>query len=116
MTKHDACELAYKNGYEACRTDMMNTVNALEGKYNNLWAYTQECGKQIAKLKAERDAAVADIETMAKHSDDPCYWCANYLDVKLTRCMMCDDEEYNGNFEWRGLSLAEKTSDKEVKE
>ena len=71
--------------------------------------------KEVAKLKAERDAAIADLTKIAKSSNQPCDWCANYFkDDFLVPCMMCDDEEHNGNFEWRGLSLDEKTSDKEV--
>lgn len=68
----------------------------------------------IEQLQKERDAAIADLETIAKHLNKPCYWCAYYSNVVLVKCMMCDDEEHNGNFEWRGLSLESKTSDKEV--
>ena len=82
-----------------------------------IWSlYNGLSPNDVDRLQEERDAAVADLETIAKKLDDPCYWCANYSDVKLTLCMMCDDEEHNGNFEWRGLQLTEKTSDKEEKE
>lgn len=80
---------------------MMENKMAWHEGYEHGYAAAQD---EITKLTAERDAAVDDLETIVKHSD-PCCCCANYSDVKLTLCMMCDDEEYNGNFEWRGLSL-----------
>lgn len=57
----------------------------------------------VDRLQEERDAAVADLETIAKHSDQPCYWCINHFNVDSTLCIMCDDEERNGNFKWRGV-------------
>ena len=103
MTTFDATEAAYKNGYAAGIKEKLEYIDFLQ--------------KRCEELKKERDAAIADLTKIAKSSNQPCDWCANYFkDDFLVPCMMCDDEEHNGNFEWRGLSLENKTSDKEEKE
>ena len=59
------------------------------------------------ELKAERDAAVADLTNQSA-----CWTCKKNAD-----CHTHPAEEPSircGLYAWRGLSLAEKTSDKEV--
>lgn len=61
--------------------------------------------KYIYQIEAERDAAVADLKDAM-----PCKAC-KYLAV-LEHCKNCYPENH---WEWRGLSLESKTSDKEEK-
>lgn len=94
MTKHDACELAYKNGYEACRADMMNTVNALEGK--------------IRHLEAERDALLSDV---SDYQGNICAFCKNFKRIAhRSFCEHFDNLPMEdgvplmcGKWEWRGV-------------
>ena len=87
MTKHDASELAYKNGYQAGRADMMNTVNALEGK--------------IRHLEAERDAAVADIERRCYNCK---HWNTELNNCPCSGCYLEASAYYShAKWEWRGV-------------
>ena len=57
------------------------------------------------ELKAERDAAVADLKVIS-----PCYACKHADEpTESEHCFGCHGE----NWTWRGLSLAAETSDKE---
>jgi len=72
---------------------------------------SEELREVIDKLSAERDAAVADIERR-------CYNCKHWnTGLKQSPCVECyvEPKGYYShvNWTWRGLSLAEKTSDKE---
>lgn len=103
MTKKDAYEFVYKNGYEAGKADRTNTISAIQRKYESMWVYAKTLEEQVEKLTAERDAALADLEKIAKKLNYPCHWCGNAYDADPTLCVMCDEDEKNGNFEWRGV-------------
>lgn len=91
---NEACEQEYKDGYE-------------RGK--------SEVNKRVAKLTAERDAAVEDLKEISYcgnciqclQRDRDYIWCGAFADW-FEWCDTCNE------WQWRGLSLAEKTSDKEV--
>ena len=76
-------------------------LDKCEEQYNKLWEYTQEKHKQISKLTAERDAAVADIERR-------CYNC-KHLNTELNNCLCSecylDASAYysHAKWEWRGV-------------
>lgn len=85
MDKYDMAEEAYKRGLEAAE----KTLSQLR--------------RENIQLRAERDAAVADLEEMAKMKvNSPCHWCANAWGDDPTLCLECDEEKMNGNFKWRG--------------
>lgn len=62
------------------------------------------------KLTAERDAAVADLREITEFFSD-CTTC-KYANSHNEVCNFCGINE-KSKWEWRGLSLDEKTSDKE---
>lgn len=89
-----------------------------DGYYKGKSEAEENAAKEIAKLKAERDAAVADLKKYAE-----CVACKHMTtDEWYTEtCTKCGWYPWNSVseekniWEWRGLSLVEKTSDKEGK-
>ena len=62
--------------------------------------------KEILKLKAERDALLADLKRRAD-----CGSCSHFNPaLPYVICLRC---ERGSEWEWRGISLEIKTSDKE---
>lgn len=60
--------------------------------------------RENIQLRAERDAAIADIYNMANsRSTVPCRYCG--IDRDSRECIDCNDD-YN-NFEWRGIQYEE---------
>lgn len=85
---------------------LKSELGKCEEQYNKLWEYTQEKHKQISKLTAERDAAVADLKRRAY-----CGFCSHFNPpLPYIICLRC---ERGSEWQWRGLSLAAETSDKE---
>ena len=64
----------------------------------------------IEHLQKERDAAVADLKEVKS-----CETCKHMTEMDDDLCIKCA-RSFGLKYEWRGLSLAEKTSDKEEKE
>lgn len=69
----EACCRQHGRIFETCNNgchirDLFEKLKAeldtCEEQYNKLWEYTQEKHKQISKLTAERDAAVAYLEEL----------------------------------------------------
>lgn len=111
MNAHDASELAFKNGYaagfKAAEEHYQLEIKALQAANKGMYTASCEMDAQIAKLTAERDAAVAELTNQSA-----CWTCKKNAD-----CHSRPVEEPSircGLFEWRGLSLAVETSDKEV--
>lgn len=75
----------------------------------SIQAHVIEAVEQIEKLTAERDAAVGDLKELVQWLS-LCYACRHKGTYEV--CESCSKE--SEHWEWRGLSLAEKTSDKEV--
>lgn len=56
----------------------------------------------IEQLVRERDAAVTDISLLIVQKD-ACEICKNRFGDDPTYCLECDEQNPNGNFEWRGV-------------
>lgn len=84
MTKHDATEQAYHNGY-----------------YKGKAEAEENAAKEIAKLTAERDAPVAALAEL-----QVCSTCKNYrLSIIDEPCASCNKVWFNVNkckWEWKG--------------
>ena len=101
-------KMAWQEGYEAGYAAAMEHFNeACEQEYKDGY----ECGlseryKEITKLTAERDAAVADLK---EGTSFPCHYCKKEY-TPSCNCWTAYDK-----WQWRGLSLETETSDKEEK-
>ena len=83
---YDACQQEYRSGYSDAMAD---------------------CVEEISRLKATRDAAVADLK---EGTSVPCHYCKKEY-TPSCNCWTAYDK-----WQWRGLSLAAETSDKEGEE
>lgn len=63
----------------------------------------QELRKQIAEVKAERDAAIDEFENVGMFGDCICRYCGC-----AEKCNVDAIPEYCQNFYWRGLQEAKK--------
>lgn len=60
----------------------------------------------IEQLVRERDAAIADI-SLELVCSDVCKVCKHRFADDPTYCLECDEQNPNGNFEWRGVEEKE---------
>lgn len=58
----------------------------------------QELKEQLAKVTAERDAAVDSLENICMYGDPPCKYCH-----EQGKCLFNDSPEYCINFYWEGF-------------
>lgn len=126
MENKMAWQEGYEQGFAAAEEQMnemiehlwldCNSLNAIAGVnlsskatkcLLSIQAHVIEAIEQINKLTAERDAAVADLMRRAD-----CGFCSHFNPpLPYIICLRC---ERGSEWEWRGLSLENKTSDKEV--
>lgn len=123
MTAHDATEQAYKNGYavgyETAQEEFNIQHNELVTAWHQLTIENSELVTKCHKLTAERDALLADVQD---YQGSICCYCKHIQREKGVepQCAVFGDFPVTngiplecGRWEWRGLSLDEKTSDKE---
>ena len=58
----------------------------------------QELKEQLAKVTAERDAAIDSLENICMYGDPPCKYCH-----EQGKCLFNDSPEYCINFYWEGF-------------
>lgn len=91
-------QAGFHDGYEEGTKNYSRTVETLKDLINRM-------SEKTTQLTAERDAAVADLRRIAD-----CGLCSHFNPaLPYVICLRC---ERGSEFEWRGLSLESKTSDK----
>ena len=104
----NGCENCPYNGLDCCdlHPDALALIQQLEADnaqlnrcIENLTDKLNAMNDEVAKLQAERDAAVRDLTEMAQDTDESCEYCAMF---RTPHCSL-ECRMKNKGFKWRGV-------------
>lgn len=112
--RHNQAALNWQQENQECR-NLQAEITQLKAELADYNCDTKIGCKLIEVVKAERDAAVKDLEHIANEIEE-CNYEFKDIELKVSslqlgRCDVCTKKCYEGgscNFEWRGLQEVEK--------